>query len=42
MQLLLIFLVSSPTMADHLTANPEGGAYSVTEMDDAMLTRMIH
>ena len=25
-----------------LTANPEGGAYSVTEMDDAMLTRMIH
>jgi hypothetical protein len=25
-----------------LTANPEGGAYNVTEMDDAMLTRMIH
>ena len=25
-----------------LTANPEGGAYQVTEMDDAMLTRMLH
>lgn len=25
-----------------LTANPEGGSYNVTEMDDAMLTRMIH
>ena len=25
-----------------LTANPEGGLYNVTEMDDAMLTRMIH
>jgi MoxR-like ATPase len=25
-----------------LTANPEGGPYSVTEMDDAMLTRMLH
>jgi MoxR-like ATPase len=25
-----------------LTANPEGGDYKVTEMDDAMLTRMIH
>ena len=25
-----------------LTANPEGGTYNVTEMDDAMLTRMIH
>ncbi|MEC7985835.1 MAG: ATPase, partial [Myxococcota bacterium] len=25
-----------------LTANPEGGAYNVTEMDDAMLTRMLH
>jgi len=24
------------------TANPEGGDYSVTPMDDAMLTRMIH
>jgi hypothetical protein len=25
-----------------LTANPEGGPYNVTEMDDAMLTRMMH
>ena len=25
-----------------LTANPEGGDYSVTDMDDAMLTRMIN
>ncbi len=25
-----------------LTANPDGGDYSVTPMDDAMLTRMIH
>ncbi len=25
-----------------LTANPEGGAYNVNEMDDAMLTRMLH
>lgn len=25
-----------------LTANPEGGAYTVTDMDDAMLTRMLH
>ena len=25
-----------------LTANPEGGPYSVTEMDDAMVTRMLH
>lgn len=25
-----------------LTANPEGGDYSVTSMDDAMITRMIH
>ena len=25
-----------------LTANPDGGDYSVTTMDDAMLTRMIH
>jgi len=25
-----------------LTANPEGGPYNVTEMDDAMLTRMLH
>jgi len=25
-----------------LTANPEGGPYTVTEMDDAMLTRMLH
>lgn len=25
-----------------VTANPEGGDYSVTPMDDAMLTRMIH
>ena len=25
-----------------LTANPEGGPYKVTEMDDAMLTRMLH
>ena len=25
-----------------LTANPEGGQYTVTEMDDAMLTRMLH
>jgi hypothetical protein len=25
-----------------LTANPEGGEYSVTEMDEAMLTRMRH
>ena len=25
-----------------VTANPEGGDYSVTTMDDAMLTRMIH
>ncbi|MEQ1570401.1 MAG: ATPase [Myxococcota bacterium] len=24
------------------TANPEGGAYSVTQMDDAMLTRLLH
>ena len=24
------------------TANPEGGDYSVTPMDDAMLTRMLH
>ena len=24
------------------TANPEGGDYSVTPIDDAMLTRMIH
>ncbi len=25
-----------------LTANPEGGNYSITPMDDAMLTRMLH
>ncbi|GAA0412868.1 hypothetical protein GCM10009133_21540 [Cocleimonas flava] len=25
-----------------LTANPEGGDYSITTMDDAMLTRMMH
>ena len=25
-----------------LTANPEGGEYTVTEMDDAMITRMIY
>jgi hypothetical protein len=25
-----------------LTANPDGGDYSVTPMDDAMLTRMVH
>jgi MoxR-like ATPase len=25
-----------------LTANPDGGDYSVTSMDDAMLTRMLH
>ena len=25
-----------------LTANPDGGDYSVTSMDDAMLTRMMH
>jgi hypothetical protein len=25
-----------------LTANPDGGDYSVTSMDDAMITRMIH
>ena len=25
-----------------LTANPEGGDYDVNEMDDAMLTRMLH
>ncbi len=25
-----------------LTANPDGGDYSVTPMDDAMLTRMMH
>lgn len=25
-----------------LTANPDGGDYSVTPMDDAMLTRMLH
>ena len=24
------------------TANPDNGAYSVTPMDDAMLTRMLH
>ena len=24
------------------TANPEGGDYSVTPMDDAMLTRLVH
>jgi len=24
------------------TANPEGGAYSVTQLDDAMLTRLLH
>ena len=29
-------------MANCATANPEGGDYSVTPMDGAMLTRMLH
>ena len=28
--------------AEILTANPDGGDYSVTTMDDAMITRMLH
>ena len=36
------FLETSPKWQIVATANPEGGDYSVTPLDDAMLTRMIH
>lgn len=46
MQLLQNFEMFSWTLPDKwqivATANPEGGDYSVTPMDDAMLTRMVH
>ena len=46
MQLLQYFSLVSwalpPQWQIVATANPEGGDYSVTPMDDAMLTRMIH
>jgi len=46
MQLLQNFEMFSWQLPKHwqivATANPEGGDYSVTPMDDAMLTRMLH
>ena len=46
MQLLQEFEMFSWTLPNKwqivATANPEGGDYSVTPMDDAMLTRMLH
>ena len=46
MQLLQNFELSSWKLPERwqivCTANPEGGDYSVTPMDDAMLTRMLH
>ena len=46
MQLLQNFELSGwklpPKWQIVLTANPDGGDYSVTPMDDAMLTRMLH
>lgn len=46
MQLLQNFALTSwhlpPKWQIVATANPEGGDYSVTPLDDAMLTRMIH
>jgi hypothetical protein len=46
MQLLQNFELTSWTLPPKwqivATANPEGGDYSVTPLDDAMLTRMIH
>jgi len=46
MQLLQNFELVSWKLPPHwqivLTANPDGGDYSVTPMDDAMLTRMMH
>ncbi|MBL4634397.1 MAG: AAA family ATPase [Kofleriaceae bacterium] len=46
MQLLQNFELTSwklpPRWQIVLTANPDGGDYSVTPMDDAMLTRMMH
>ena len=46
MQLLQNFELTSwklpPKWQIVATANPEGGDYSVTPLDDAMLTRMIH
>jgi hypothetical protein len=46
MQLLQNFELASwslpPKWQIVLTANPDGGDYSVTPMDDAMLTRMLH
>ena len=46
MQLLQNYELSSWRLPDKwqivATANPEGADYSVTPMDDAMLTRMIH
>lgn len=46
MQLLQNFELASwslpPRWQIVLTANPDGGDYSVTPMDDAMLTRMLH
>ncbi|BDD12606.1 hypothetical protein FUAX_50380 (plasmid) [Fulvitalea axinellae] len=46
MQLLQNFELVSWTLPEGwqiiLTANPDGGDYSVTPMDDAMLTRMMH
>ena len=37
-----LFLEFPPKWQIVLTANPEGGEYTVTEMDDAMITRMMH
>lgn len=46
MQLLQNYRLISWALPDQwdivLTANPDGGDYSVTPMDDAMLTRMMH
>ncbi len=46
MQLLQNYALVSWTLPSQwlivLTANPDGGDYSVTTMDDAMLTRMLH
>jgi hypothetical protein len=46
MQLLQYYELVSWTLPPRwlivLTANPDGGDYSVTTMDDAMLTRMLH
>jgi hypothetical protein len=46
MQLLQNFEMFSWQLPEHwhivATANPEGAEYSITPMDDAMLTRMIH